>query len=156
MKTHAVKEIILDCLLCVEMDPQPPEVWRYNPDLVPIAPIAIGDTVYRGDEWVDKSHPENIDLPPEFIEWIDAGIVDPDSEKCKAAFNKLQAQGADVKVKTSPPETMPIELADKTYRVVGIEVKEMDVHRPPNPPSKVVNENWVKKWFWNYKLKEIA
>jgi len=62
MKTHAVKEILLDCLLCVEVEPQPPEwtteikyidglLWRgIGKDLTIelMAPIAIGDTVYRG------------------------------------------------------------------------------------------------------------
>jgi len=51
-------------------------------------------------------------------------------------------------LKARPPETMPIELADKTYRVTGIEVELM-------LPPGCSDSKAPKKWFWNYKLEEI-
>ena len=122
MTDHAVKEILLECLLCIEIDPQPPEwvvkwdylesidIFRFHGNspmnmITKNSPIAIGDTVYQGEEWADEPG----------------------------------------------PETMPIELADKTFKVVGIEVEEreweslLEGNIVLNPP----------KWFWFYKLEDI-
>jgi len=126
---HAVKEILLECLLCVEIEPQPPEnvvridkgygdIWAFKLDddsmidgIIP--PIAISDTVYREEEW---RIPEMIPLEDE------------------------------------NSETMPIELAGKTFKVVGIEVEFM---LAPDWDNVYSHSESDKKWFWSYKLLEL-
>ena len=125
---HAVKQEIVSnplemtYLLYIEIEPQPPEWVREWADLEKQdasinSPISIGDTVYHGEEW--GKHING-----------DIAIVD----KIPIKYPK-------------PPETMPIELADKTFIVVGIEVglRELDGNIVLNP----------SKWFWKYSLEEI-
>jgi len=136
MKTHAVKEILLDCLLCVEVEPEPKAItdnyFHYGNIICSLAaleseyaPIAIGDTVYQGRECLFRT---------------DA-----------------------IRHSWKSPETMPIERAEKTYKVVGIEVElredlktEMvNVMKPEYPPMLAKHIHLEKKWCWNYKLEEI-
>jgi len=111
MKTHAVKEVILGCLLRVEVEPQPYEGLKVGITYPP--PIRIGDTVYRGRECLFQT------------------------DALRHSWNS--------------PETMPIELADKTYKVIGIEVELKDIHYGDGVKCTQI----VKKWCWNYKLEEI-
>jgi len=132
MKTHAVKEILLECLLCVEVEPQPYEGLKVGITYPP--PITIGDTVYQGEEWQE----------------ILTHIQDHPSFKCKIlrsdpAYSCITHGWKD-------PETMPIELADQTYKVIGIEVEFM---LPPGWDNEFSHCESDKKWFWNYKLEEI-
>jgi len=145
---HAVKEPISDNRLYVEMDPQPakPDIdirkeegriyaeWGgVEWELIP--PISIGDTVYQGEEWTSKEGARTLAW---FKPWY--------RDRCKS------------KGWIKTPETMPIELADKTFKVVGVDVeKKMTTEMVPtltNPPfMKPIHR---EKWFWSYKLEKIV
>ena len=44
-----------------------------------------------------------------------------------------------------------VVLEDETHKVLAVlGCDEIDRHLPPNPPSKVVNENWKKLWHFIY------
>ena len=169
---HAIKEEIvsspleLTYLVYVEVEPQPPEwtvkvehipgvCWRcvgndLATEIMPIgdSPISIGDTVYQGEEWwagmgfnnlyVDVRLKRTPSLAPSHTTWID-GSGD------------------------RPPQTMPMKLADKTFKVVGVEVEvqvevkteELNIAKPeymPIPATRVFEEGI---WFWKYSLEEI-
>jgi len=137
---HAVKQILLDCLLCVEVEPQPDEdtdetffkqdslcyvdsEGKITHDITP--PILVGDTVYKGEEWFEDTE----------------GVF----------YTKAQFDGvANEEWEYKSPETMPIELADKTFKVIGIEVEEQKEYKDVGD-----NHTIIKKWFWSYKLEEI-
>jgi len=145
MKTHVVKEIIMDCLLCVEIEPQP---IRTNSCGIPfwndgsvdhrLAPIAIGDTVYQGEEWIGKtSEPVAYNRMSQFSEEF--------QENLRESATKIHL-----------PETMPIELAESIFVVVGIEVDLIPkiIDHGPSLRGHVMSHG-DKKWFWNYQLEEI-
>jgi len=182
MKTHAVKEILLECLLCVEVEPQPEWVNLLDRSLVKspqkyagsvtwcgisnnddrclqerTPPIAIGDTVYQGEEWIDpygqasRLATDLVDYPQKY-----------DGMKNRSLY-------------IESPETMPIELADKTFKVIGIEVEQLSEEYlqvcsadpdqptytipireipdiPEGPEGELIT---IKKWFWSYKLEKM-
>jgi len=136
MKTHAVKEPITDNRLYVEIDPQPYEGLKVGIIYIYPPPIRIGDTVYQGEEWIT-----DFGGNPKILSANDKELL------------KLAKWTEDIK----SPETMPIELADKTSKVVGVDVEEkMTTEMVPtltNPPfMKPIHR---EKWFSSYKLEEI-
>jgi len=141
MKSHAVKEQISNNTLYVEIEPQPdwidlmnfsgyqsPKIYTGTDKWVGVTnndeeprqertpPISIGDIVYRGEEWLQSKD----------------GLFNYSFDNAPQDRSYLSQQ---------LPETMPIELVDKTFKVVGIEVQQF---YPTNPI-----------WFWSYKLEEI-
>jgi len=149
MKTHAVKELITDNRLYVEVEPQPakPDIdirkeegriyaeWG-GVDWELIPPIAIGDTVYQGEEWREGDISGEYAGPFWTTKYKDIWIDDYPN------------------MVYLPPKTMPIELADKTFKVVGVEVEEkMTTEMVPtltSPPfMKPIHRD---RWFWSYKL----
>jgi len=148
MKSHAVKEQINDNTLCVEIEPQPAkddiDVRQENNvfyaqwggvEWVLENPIAIGDTVYQGEEW--KHFPGHRTLTRR--QYADGDYT---------SFHSFN---------WNPPQTMPIELADKTFKVVGIEVDERPtIEMVPTLTNPVTEKPIYRdKWFWTYKLEEI-
>ncbi len=155
MTNHAVKEPITDNTLCVEVEPQPDfaagqwfylekyprlsnfsDIKLFKEQLIKEhSPIAIGDTVYQGEEWY-----------PSAIMGLGLPLYNRKSDwKPINDFDRIEhADWRD-------SETMPIELADKTFKVVGVEVEfkeweiELEGNLVLNPP----------KWFWSYKLEEM-
>jgi len=153
---HAVKEQIKDNTLYVEVETQPPEwVVRFRlfnadnnrwvahdangnmPNWFEIkSPISIGDTVYQGREWA----------------WADDYCDQPEIGPIRSAYLYTHILDAELKLINDcvhPPQTMPIELADKTFKVTGIEVKLKD-SKPYMPQCFA-----PKAWFWKYSLEEI-
>jgi len=95
-----------------------------------IPPIAIGDTVYQGEEWFTSSGDGH------------------DRWHLKSDFdNAILGDWI-----FEPPETMPIELAAKTFKVVGVEVEEKKKTKRKWQSSVTL---YKKKWFWSYKLEEM-
>lgn len=144
---HAIKEQISDNKVYVEVEPQPDWVNLLGRALVKspqkyagrdtwcgisnnddtclqerTPQISIGDTVYRGEEW-------KICLGDDCHQYDELWSI----KSCTYHGEK------------QPPQTMPIELADKTFKVVGIEVMD----RLPYP------ENLKRVWFWEYSLEGI-
>lgn len=143
MKTHAVEEKINNLLLYIQIDPEPPQwtikieyvpglVWRclgenLDTDIMPIGcPISIGDAVYQGEEWWRDEH---------YRAYL------------RSAFNPIIDTEP---LNWEPPETMPIHLADKTFKVVKIEVETVTTFTSP-PVEKPIH---IDRWFWKYALEE--
>lgn len=143
---HAIKEQISDNTLYVEVEPQPDEDTdetffkqdslcyvgsdgKITHDITP--PILVGDTVYHGEEW--GHDPINI---------LGNGLF----------TKKMWSASVD-----QPPQTMPIELADKMFKVVGIEVELMPRHvaSPEKPLADCDYRDLDEVWFWKYSLEEI-
>jgi len=160
---HAVKEQILinrlrnNYSLYLEVEPQPPE-WVVKADFMeeidigrfhgasPMnmitlkPPISIGDTVYQGEKWL-KDMRQN----PPTVHVERKGSADPDL--CEV----------------HPDGTMPIELADKTFKVTGIKVEkhleiipeDLGSMMSKHLPIPQVRLHKKGKWFWIYQLEEI-
>lgn len=158
MRTHAVKETIKDNVLRVEVEPHIEDFNEIiqDPRLVIFwlahrgtkekfqriqPPISLGETVYQGEEWIYYSP-------------IGKGGVE-ETEKTNFVKTKSEIAGVHRKMMRSidkfkwrTPETMPIERAAKTFKVIGIEVekKELAGNIVLNPP----------KWFWSFQLEGIS
>jgi len=160
MTNHAIKEQISNNTLYVEIDPQPEWVNLMNFSHYSLPkrsaesdnwigasrnddetfqertpPISIGDTVYQGEEWGFQNWWPS---EPAYKLWKNI----PHSKRKWHGYNKQAI------------ETMPIKLADKTYKVVGIEVELMF---SAEPRTEQVYSDYVKveKWHWTYKLEVI-
>lgn len=156
---HAVEqEIVADAkeqayLLYVEVEPQPDEdieeiFFKQNSlcyvgsdgkvafDITP--PISIGDTVYRGEEWVEEYALINGEKTPVFLK------------------KRLMSKPINGKFDWQSPQTMPIELADKTFKVLGIEVELMPRHvaSPDKPLADCDYRDLDEAWFWKYSLED--
>lgn len=150
---HSVKEHILADILFIKVDPQPPKdaalvefhppdylveelrdkiSWfvSANNDLWPCeredaipTPIAIGDNVYQGGEWWRDEHHRP------FLRSTFNSVIDTEP------------------LNWNPSPTMPIELADKTYKVVVVEIQLVgDI----SIPRMGIKSNGV--WMWKYTL----
>jgi len=138
MTSHAVKEIIRDNVVCVEIELQDPK------DLI----LAMARNTVSDIAWDVKCHLYLRKFStPKHGEWEEKHmtIVSP------IAMGDTVYQGRECLFQTDAfphswksPETMPIERADKTFKVVGIETekRELDGNIVLTPPV----------WFWNYKL----
>jgi len=157
--THVVKENAIGDVLYRKVEPQPPKdavlvefpsldcfveelrnkmSWFVpdnnalrpcnREDAIP-TPISLGDTVYQGHEWGVGQSWGTIRNPKLTKKYF----LKEGNEKIKTVFLPKDRLGV-----WRAPETMPIELADKTYKVVGIDT--------------ILSES---KWLWKYNLKEI-
>lgn len=148
VKTHAVKEKIRDDTLYMEVVPKSPkpdieltekdngQFWAEwgGVEWQIIVPISIGDTIYQGEEWVDRYLGNN-----------NSGYITKTGLE-KQLEDWPSIKNIDFDVPWKKAQTMPIELADKTYKVVGIEVQEMPYTIDPESDFG---------WFWLFVLEEI-
>jgi len=158
---HAVEqEIVADAkentyLLYIEVEPQPPaetkriwevckgnsqsnasidrdsDEWAFEVDTYQRdygrtkPPISIGDTVYQGEEWWRDEHYRLYS---------------------RIAYDSIINTEP---LNWQPPQTMPIELADKTFKVVGIGVELMGDISIPRMQIKSDGQ-----WMWKYTLEQ--
>jgi len=152
---HAVKEYIIGDILFIKVDPQPPgdaslvefngldyliqelrnkiswfvpannDLWPCErKDAIP-TPLCIGDTVYQGEKWRDI----------------------PGIGRHKAILDRdCESNSWDLR----SPETMPIELAGKTYKVIEINI--MLIGNISVPKMDIESDG---QWMWKYILEEI-
>lgn len=161
---HAIEQQIKDNTLYVEVEPQPDEdkdgvIFKPDSlcyvdvhgkiicDITP--PILVGDTVYQGEEWVDED-----------VEGRDCSYTSKPllaSEIVAKYYHRREPTDMTAKEffeETEPPKTMPIELADKTFKVVGIEV-ELCGWCEDCKVWVEGEEDKEQKWFWKYSLEEL-
>lgn len=155
MKTHTVKEEIVadgtrnNYLLYAEVDPQPEdfnEIIQENGSRVFWLThrgtkekfytihhaMSIGDTVYQGEEW---------DYYPDGEPSLNKDLILKKNWPVNSGEHWQSL------------ETMPIKLADKTFKVVGIEVTSR-LNEVEGIDLKPQDFQHIK-WFWKYELEAI-
>jgi len=175
---HAIKEQINDNTLYVEVEPQPPE-WMKDfywdetfkfkklyfegvtnegfpsKHCVGIPPISIGDTVYQGEEWGawDRTDctPKGKPYDPTLI--LKSEYPDPYED----IVDETPDYAKPVDFEWHPPQTMPISLADKTFKVTGIEVEltHKIIGIDPSTLGFAAGPKYKEKWFWKYSIEEM-